>query len=122
MGFPVTVRGPHGRAAEVTPNGEFITGNREYSEPHYALLDSAGDVFNLVTGKAKLRFVITGILIGTSKSIVGEKTVQIYESLSSDSSVHDKDILTLDMAKSERIYIPLVNSASQIIHRQKMMM
>jgi hypothetical protein len=112
--FPVNIRDPgNGNGQRVTPNGESVTGLLSYSLPYYVKLETALQVYNVIPGQAGKVFLMTGILVATTRNIVGEIAVNIYESLSVDSGVHDKDILTMDIQKSERVYLPLVNVATQ---------
>lgn len=114
MAFPVTIRDPQTTAGQsVSGNGETIVRAYDYSAPHYVKLTIDDQVYNVVKGQVGRRFVMAGILIATSKAIVGDKTVQIYESLTADSGVHDTDILSIDMVKSERIYLPVTNVSTQ---------
>jgi hypothetical protein len=112
--FPIVIRDPGtGTGQRVTTNGESVTGLLGYSEPYYSRLEIDDQVYNVVPGLAGRRFLMTGILIATTRNIVGEKQVDLYESLLATTDIHDKDILIIDMQKSERVYLPLVNVATQ---------
>lgn len=112
--FPCTIRDPGtGSGQRVTKNGEAVTGNLEYSEPYHVQLAVDDQIYNVVPGLAGQRFAMTGILVATARNITGEKLIELYESLSTSSGVKDKEILNIDMVKSDRIYIPLVNVSTQ---------
>lgn len=114
MTFPVTIRDPSTlNGARVTKNGEMPTGALNYSMPYYVKITIADDIYNVVPAETGKRFVSTGMLIATSKNLVGEKTIEVYESLASDSGAHNKDIISVDMLKNERIPIPLRNAATE---------
>lgn len=98
---------------KVSSNGEAITRVYDYSEPYFKSLSVDNDVYNVVEGVAGWRFVITGILVASSKAITNEKTVHIYEAITADSSDHETLILTLDMVKNERVYLPLTHVATK---------
>lgn len=97
----------------ISKNGEAIVRSYDYSEPYFASLAVDNQVYNVVEGVAGWRFVITGILVASNKSIVGDKTVDIYEATTIDGATHEKEILTLDMVRSERFYLPLTNVAAR---------
>lgn len=102
-----------GDSQRVSVNGEAVTASREYTEPYYVRLSVDDQIYNVVPGKVGRRFVQTAILIAASKAIVGDKTVQIYESLFPDSGAHDKDILQVDVSKNEKLALTIDNSATQ---------
>lgn len=112
--FPVNIRDPGtGSGQRVSKNGEAVIGGLDYSEPYYMQLAIDDQVYNVVPGKPGKRFEMTGILIATTRNIVSEKLVEIYEATTPSSGVKAKDILSMDMIKSEKIYVPLINVASE---------
>jgi len=99
--------------AKVTSRGELVVGSLDYSAPFYVRTTVDDQVYNVVTAKAEHRFVITGVLIGTSKAIVGTATIALYEALQNTDSAAEKDILTIDMIKEDRIYLNLFNVGTE---------
>jgi len=114
MTFPVTIRDPGTLSgARVTKNGEMPTAALSYSAPYYVKITVADDIYNIVPAITGKRFVSTGMLIATSKNLIGENTIEVYESLDAESGVHATDILSVDMLKNERLPIPLRNAATE---------
>jgi len=114
VGFPFTLIDPQtGCAQSVSSGGEAITRTKEYSSAYYASLSVDNDVYNVIKGEVGQRFVMTGMLVTSSKAIVGDATVHIYEATTMDSDAHETEILNLDMVKSERVYLPINNVATQ---------
>lgn len=114
MTFPVTIRDPGTLSgARVSKNGELVNSSIDYSAPYYVKITVADDIYNIVPAIPEKRFVSTGMLIASSKNLAAEKTVEIYESLSADSEVHAKDIISMDMLKNERVPIPLEHAATE---------
>lgn len=114
MTFPITIRDPGTLSGlRVTKNGEMPTAALSYSAPYYVKITVADEIYNIVPAITGKRFVSTGMLIATSKNLVGEKTIEVYESLGAGSGDHATDILSVDMLKNERIPIPLRNAATE---------
>jgi len=114
MTFPVTIRDPGTLSGgRVTKNGEMVSAALNYSMPYYVKITVANDIYNVVPAVVGKRFVSTGMLITTSKNLVTEKTVEVYESSDAGSGVHDKDIISVDMLKNERVPVPLENAATE---------
>ena len=112
--FPIIIRDPvTGAGTRVSGNGELVTAAFVYSMPYYVKIEVPAIAYNIVPAKIGKRFVSTGMLVATSKNLVAEKTVEIYEALAADSTDHNKDILSIDMLKSERLPIPLDNAATE---------
>lgn len=111
MSLPATIHF-NGKDAIVSENGELITGAYDYSAPHYVRTTVDDQVYNVVTAKAGHRFIVTGILIATSKAITGTATISLYEALAADTATAEKDILAIDMIKEDRLYLNLFNVAS----------
>ena len=102
----------NGVDAKVTTRGELVVGSYDYSNPYYVRTLVDDQAYNVVTAKAGHRFIVTGVLISTSKNIVGTATIVLYEALSAETTVVDTDILTIDMVKEDRIYLNLFNVAT----------
>jgi hypothetical protein len=114
MTFPVTIRDPGTLSgARTTKNGEVVVAALEYSMPYFVKLTVDNVIYNIVPAKVGKCFISTGLFVSTSKSIVGEKTVEIYESLAADSGIHETDIFSADMVKNERVVIPLANATTE---------
>ena len=99
----------NGVDAKVTSRGELVTGAYAYSTPYYVRTLVDDQAYNIVTAKSKHRFIVTGILISTSKNIVGTATIVLYEATANNTTSVDTDILTIDMVKEDRIYLNLFN-------------
>ncbi len=111
--FPVVLRDPSTlRGGQVTKNGEIIVAALDYSTPYYKSIIAADTVYNIVPAMTGRIFIMTGLFVSTKKSVIGEATVQIFEALSSSSSVHESDIVNMDMVKNERETIPISNAAT----------
>jgi len=114
MTFPVTIRDPGTLSGgRVTKNGEIVSAALNYSMPYYVKITAPGDIYNIVPAITGKRFISTGMLIATSKNIVNEKTIEVYESSDAESGVHDTDIINVDMIKNERLPVPLENAATE---------
>lgn len=101
-----------GNSAKVNKNGELVVGSFDYSTPFYVRTTVDNQVYNIVPALAESRFVFTGILIGTSKAIVGAATIVLYEATSAATATASRDILTVDMIKEDRLYLNLFNVAT----------
>ena len=99
----------NGVDAAVSSNGELVTGAFDYSSPYYVRTLVDDQAYNVVTAKADNRFVVTGLLIATSKAIVGTATIVLYEATSAETTTASRDILTIDMIKEDRLYLNLFN-------------
>jgi hypothetical protein len=114
MTFPVSIEGKENLVtAKVTDNGELVVAALEYSMPYFVKITVANEIYNVVPARTGKKFISTGMFVSTSKSITGEKTVEVYESLAEDSGVHATDIFSADMIKNERVVIPLRNAATE---------
>lgn len=101
-----------GNSVKVTENGELVVGSLEYSSPYYVRTLADATVYNIVPAAAENRFIITGILVATSKAIVGTATIDIYEAESGETATESRSILTIDMIKEDRLYLNLFNVAT----------
>lgn len=112
--FPVTHRDPGtSKGVKVTDNNELVVAALDYSIPYYVKITAPDTVYNVVPAVTGKRFVSTGMLIATSKNLSTEKTIEIYEALQDDDADHAKDIISVDMLKSERLPVPLQNAATE---------
>lgn len=102
----------NGNTAKVTDSGELVVGALEYSSPFYVRTAADNQVYNLVPVISQRRFVVTGILVATSKAIVGTATITLYEAEENNTATASRGILTLDMIKEDRLYLNLFNMAT----------
>ena len=97
-----------GVQAKVTPNGEIVTGSLQYSSPFYKKLEVDDQVYNIVPLVSERQFVIVGILLAADRNVTTDTHVELYES-TSPSGVSSKDILQVDLLKTETLYMNLIN-------------
>jgi len=114
VSLPVEIQ-LNGKSAKVSSNGELIVGSLEYSAPYYVRTLVDDQAYNVVTAMADCRFIVTGILIATSKAITGTATISIYEASSAETTTSDRDILTIDMVKEDRLYLNLFNVSTDSV-------
>ena len=90
----------------VSKNGELIVRALKYSDPYYMLVNVAATPFEVVPAIAYMRFVITGLLIASSKtfgSATTAETITIYEANAADLSINLRTVFKLDMLKNDRL-------------------
>jgi hypothetical protein len=94
-----------GFKAIVSKNGELLVRPLKYSKPYYILVDTADTPFEVVPAISGMMFVITGLLLASSKtfgSATTGETLTIYEAHPSDLSTNKNTIVNLDMFKNDR--------------------
>lgn len=90
----------------VSKNGELLVRPLKYSNPYYVLVDTPDTAFEVVPAIASMRFVMTGILISTTKTFASAttaETITIYEANAADLSTNLRTIFKLDMLKNDRL-------------------
>ncbi len=98
--------------AKISSNGELITAPIKYSEAFYISLNLSNTSFELVPSISDLNFIITGILISTSKSFgtsTNAETITIYEANTADINTNMKTIFQLDMTNNDRLVATSMN-------------
>jgi len=105
----------NGTYFRISNNGELIVAPVSYSIAYYKQIDTAATPVTVVPAETGKIFVITGLLLATSKtfgsSTTGE-TLTIYETSPSDISIQAKIITQLDMFKNDRLVATGLNLAT----------
>jgi len=104
-----------GLAAGISSRGELFTAPISYSEPHYVSIDVAATAFEIVPGKAGKKFVITSMLLASSKTFASATTAEtltIYEASTADLDTNTKILVQLDMLKNDRMVATGLNIAT----------
>lgn len=112
MATPVTIigPGPARNEARVTPLGQLVTAPLEYSDTKFNNMDLVDTAYNFHKPTAGKRFVITGMLVSTNRSVgANGAIIEFYEASAVDSTTVDKTILRLDMVKNDKLPITGVN-------------
>ena len=102
-------------SALISFNGELIVGPISYSTPYYVSVDSLNIAKEVVPAKSGNLFIITGLLIASSKTFgtaTTAETVTIYESSPADLTTQLKIITQVDLLKNDRLAITGLNLAS----------
>jgi len=102
-------------SASISFNGELIVGPISYSTAYYVSVDAANTPKEVVPAKSGSLFIITGLLIASSKTFgtaTTAETVIIYESSPSDLTTQLKIITRVDLLKNDRLPITGLNLAS----------
>lgn len=102
-------------AALVSVNGELIVAPISYSEAYYESVNLADTAFEIVSAASGKRFVITSMLLATSKTFgtaTTAETLTIYEASPADLSTSLKTIAQIDFLKNDRLVATGLNLAS----------
>lgn len=102
-------------AARVSVNGELVVGPLAYSESYHETIDIAGTAFELVPATSGKKFVISSMLLATSKtfgSATTAETLTIYEASPADPSTNLKTVAEIDFLKNDRLVATGLNIAS----------
>lgn len=103
--------GKGNRIVEVSPNGELAIAPLQYSTNKFNNMNVVDTAFNFQKPIAGKQFVITGLIISTSRTVgVNGATIEIYEADSIDSTSVDKTILRVDMIKNQILPLSDLNS------------
>ena len=100
--------------ARISYLGEVITAPVAYSEPYHVSVTVPDDAHEIVPGISAHRFVITSMLIATSKSFgsaTTAETVTLYEASSADIDTIIKITAELDFLKNDRLVATGLNLA-----------
>lgn len=93
-------------AAKVSSIGEQYVASRYYSDPFYKSVDVALTAYQVVPAISGKKFVITGLLLASSKTFgtaTTAETLTIYEANPADLSTNLKTIIRIDLLKNDRI-------------------
>lgn len=123
MSTPTNIRdADEGTAAKVTSGGVLVVGSLSHSTPYYISVAAATVEYQVIEGKAKKSFIVTGLLLASSKtfgSATTAETLTIYEASPADITVSEKTIVQLDMLKNDRFVATgldlLVSNAKSLI-------
>jgi len=102
-------------AALVSKNGELIVGPIAYSVSYYVAVDVAATSFQVVPAESGKIFIITGLLLASSKtfgSATTAETLTIYEASPADFDTQLKIITQIDLLKNDRLAVTGLNLAS----------
>lgn len=100
--------------AKISYLGEVITAPVAYSEPNYVAITTAATAYEVVPGKSGHRFVITSMLIATSKtfgSATTAETVTLYEANSATPGTVISITAQIDFLKNDRLVATGLNLA-----------
>lgn len=95
-----------GLVASISPYGEQYVAPISYSIPYYVPITIAAQSFEIVLGKSGKNFIITDMLIATSKTFgtaTTAETVTLYEATTADTDTQLKIIAQIDMLKNDRL-------------------
>ena len=98
----------------VTPNGELIIREIEYSQSVFQTLDVDNTAYNFYTPIVGQNFIITGIIADAAASVGSGATVTIYEADSPTSTGVDKNLFTFFLAASTpKTVVPIMVKTSE---------
>lgn len=110
MPIRVQIVGPSNRVVEVLPNGQMVTAPLKYSDTKFNNMDLVNTAYNFHEPRAGKRFVITGMIVATNRSVGADGAViEFYEASAVDSTTVDKTVLRLDMVKNDKLPLTGVN-------------
>ena len=109
MPIQVQIIGPNNRIVEVLPNGQIVIAPLKYSGTKFNNMDLVDTAYNFHEPRAGKRFVITGMIVATNRSVgANGAVIEFYEASAVDSTTVDKTILRLDMVKND--ILPIVDA------------
>ncbi len=92
--------------AKVNTNGGLIVAPSYYSTAFYIQVDAAATPFEIIPAEVGLNFIITGLLLASSKtfgSATTAETLTLYEANAADLTTNLKTIAQIDMLKNDRL-------------------
>jgi len=101
--------------ATVSRNGELIVAPISYSTSYFVLVDVAATAFEIVPALSNHQFIVTDILIASSKtfgSATTAETITLYEASPADLDTNLKTITQIDMLKNDRMVAIGLNLAT----------
>jgi len=104
-----------GVAVKISPRGELIVAPISNSDIFNVTVDVADEPFEIVRGLAGKKFIVTGMLIATSKtfgSATTAETIELYQAHPSDLAISTNSLLDLDMLKNDRMIATGLNLTS----------
>ena len=110
MAIQVQLVGRNNRIVEVTANGQLVVSPLAYSAGKFNDMSVVGTAYNFHEPTAGKRFVVTGLIVSTTRNVgVNGASIVFYEASAVDSITVDETVLELDMAKSEILPITGTN-------------
>ena len=104
-----------GRIAGISPYGEVYTAPVAYSTAYYITVDVADTAFEVVPGVSGKQFVMTSMLISSSKTFgtaTTAETVTLYEGYKADLDTIVNTFTQIDLLKNERLIATSLNLIS----------
>lgn len=104
-----------GIAAGISPRGELYTAPIEYSIAYYVSIDAADTPFEIVQGKSGKRFVMTSMLLSSSKTFgtaTAAETLHLYEAYTADLDIVVNTVTQIDLLKNDRLVATALNLAT----------
>jgi len=104
-----------GRAAGISPRGELYTAPIEYSGAYYISVDETNVPFEVVQGRSGKRFVMTSMLLSSSKTFgtaTTAETVVLYEAYTADLGTVINTVTQIDLLKNDRLVATALNLAT----------
>lgn len=109
MAIQVQLIGPNTRIVEVTALGQLVTAPLKYSGTKFNNMDLVNTAYNFHKPTSGKRFVITGMIVATNRSVgANGAVIEFYEASAVDSTTVDKTILRLDMVKND--ILPIIGA------------
>lgn len=102
-------------SASITLNGELVVGPVAYSKAYFVSVDIAATPFEIVPAVSGKRFVMTSMLLATSKTFgtaTTAETLTIYEATPSDLSTNLETTAQIDFLKNDRLVATALNIAT----------
>ena len=114
MAIKAQIVGRSGRIVAVTPNGQLVTSTIQIMSGTFNNMSVIDTAYNFHAPMAGKRFVVTGLIVATSRNVgVNGASIVFYEGSSIDTLTVDETLLELDMPKSD--VLPLLG-ANFILH------
>ena len=101
MSILTRLLGNSGNTVEISKLGEIFT-RLQFSSAETVSLTADDVVVNIVKPRSREKMIITGLIVNSDRSVVGEAKVEIYESLT-EGGASSKDILTFDIPKNSTV-------------------
>ncbi len=100
--------GRNGRVIEASANGELAVAPLSYSTPTAQDMNAINTAFNFHKPRAGKQFVITGLIVSTSRNVgPNGANIELYEASAVDSTTVVKSVLVLDLPK--QTVVPLLD-------------
>ena len=110
MAIQVQLVGSNGRVVQVSSNGQLAVAPIAYSTGTFNNMSAVDTAYNFHVPRAGKRFVVTGLIVSTSRNVgVNGASIVFYEASAVDSTTVDETILELDMPKSDILPISGAN-------------